>query len=299
MYFLTVLLSLALTQPQRLILYGRGLYPGDDSTYALINNSGFNTIVVSSFYLKANGDVYAGDSRNPIIHDGHYVGDKEWLKRLATLKKKARVEFLLEGRWYNQPPNTFDFIRHWADSTENGLNDTLYHICKVFKEDLGADALCIDDESVYDSPSIIKLGTVMQKLGMHMTLCPFTKGEYWKAILDGSQPGLIDGVYLQCYDGGTGNTPAPWVQMLGGAVPVYPIFLCRGSFGTCGQSHGSVPVDSIKVMMTDFKKAYPGLNGGAIWQMADIKDYVRLGCALITVSGYLDQLRTSLQDGLK
>lgn len=274
-----------------LILFGRGTYPGDDSTYNQIANSGFTTVVLSSFYIKANGDVYSGDSRSPIIHDGRYVGDKEYLRRVALLKKHARVEFLLEGRWYGQPPNTYDFIRHWADST---TSDTLYDICRVFKETLGADALCIDDESVYDSPSIIGLGKVLGKLGMHMTLCPFTKEGYWKAILDGSQPGLIDDVYLQCYDGGTGQTPGPWAQKLG--TPVYPIFLCRGSFGTCGASHGSEPVDSIRAMMGEFKKAYPGLNGGAIWQMADVRNFVQLGCAPVTVEGYLKELKNALNE---
>jgi len=32
---------------------------------------------------------------------------------------------------------------------------------------------------------------------MHMTLCPFTKKAYWKDIIEGSQKGLIDAVYLQ------------------------------------------------------------------------------------------------------
>jgi hypothetical protein len=299
--FSALLLTFLHPAKPQLILFGRGLYPGDDSTYATIRTSGYNTVVLSSFYIRANGDVYSGDSPTPIIHDGEYTGDKEWAKRIASLKKGARVEFLLEGRWYNQPPNTFDFIRHWADSTAHGLDDTLYRICKIFKEQLGADALCIDDESVYDSSSIIRLGTLLQRLGMHMTLCPFRHESYWKAVLDGSaaQKDLIDGVYLQCYDGGTGNTPGPWVKSLGGGVPVYPIFLCRGSFGTCGASHGSEPVDSIRIMMGDFKKEYPGLNGGAIWQMADIKNYVQMGCAPVTVTGYLEQLKEALKGGIE
>lgn len=292
-------LILSLQMQHNLILFGRGMYPGDDSTYNMIKTSDFNTVVLSSFYISANGDVFSGDSHSPIIHDGRYVGDKDWLKRVASLKKKARIEFLLEGRWYNQPPNTFDFIRHWADSTDNGLSDTLYKICHVFKEDLGADALCIDDESVYDSPSIIKLGTVIQQLGMHMTLCPFTKGQYWKSVLDGSQPGVIDAVYVQCYDGGVRNTPGRFVGILGDKVPVYPVFMCQGAYGTCGPSHGSEPVDSIAAKMIGFKKVYPGLDGGAIWQMADIKGYVRMGCAPVTVSGYLKQLSNSIEEGLR
>src|SRR5215469_9836924 len=92
-------------------IYGRGLYPGDDSTFDAIRLSGFNTVVLSSFYIHENGDVYSGDSHSPIIHDGKYIGDREWIRRIALLKQKpgsvTRIEILLEGRWYNQPPNTY------------------------------------------------------------------------------------------------------------------------------------------------------------------------------------------------
>jgi hypothetical protein len=120
------LLSHADAQTQKsaspnLTMYGRGLYPGADSIFDDLRLSGFNTIVLSSFYIHQNGDVYSGDSRSPIIHDGKYIGDKEWLRRIASLRQKpgfvTRIEILLEGRWYNQPPNTYDFIRDWSDST--------------------------------------------------------------------------------------------------------------------------------------------------------------------------------------
>jgi len=58
--------------------------------------------------------------------------------------------------------------------------------------------------------------------------------------------------------------------------------------------------------MARFKTTYPGMTGGAIWQMADIKDYIRMNCAVqypesgtaSSVSGYLALLRNSLQEGL-
>src|SRR5215472_8141359 len=105
-----------------LILFGRGLYPGDDSTYAMIRNSGFTTVLLSSFYIKANGDVFSGDDgQQPMIHDGHFTGSQEWIKRVASLRVGGgvgRIEILLEGRWFNQAPNTFDFIRDWIDSSK-------------------------------------------------------------------------------------------------------------------------------------------------------------------------------------
>ena len=304
-----------------LTLYGRGMYPGDDSTYRMIKASGFTTIVLSSFYIHDNGDVYSGDdSKNPIIHNGEYVGNTTWLQRVAALKKQptavTRIEILLEGRWYNQPPNTYDFIKDWSDTATNGLpagivtgtgtNSTLYKIAKVMRDKIGVDAVSIDDESVYDSHSIIQFGEMLGKLGMHMTLCPFTHKKYWKAIVDSSKQGLIDGIYLQCYDGGTRNTPAPWHDSVAANIPVYPIFLCRGSFDKCTTDHNSKTPDEIKAEMIRFKKDYPGMRGGAIWQMADVKNYIKMNCAVqdpasgsaTSVREYLDQLKNSLREVL-
>jgi hypothetical protein len=302
-----------------LTLFGRGTYPGDDSSYQMIRESGFTTVILSSFYIKSNGDVYSGDdSKNPIIHDGKYVGDRSWLKRVASLKKKhsavTRIEILLEGRWFNQAPNTYDFILDWADGTKTfpgivtgtGDNSTLYKLFKVLKEKVGADAICIDDESVYNSQSIVLLGAMIKRLNMHMTLCPYKNYTYWKEILDGSQKGLIDAIYLQCYDGGARNVPVNWIRALEPTIPLYPIFLCRGAFSACATTHNSKTPDEIKAEMIRFKKDYPGMSGGAIWQMADVKQYVKRGCAVqdttsgsaTAVAQYLSQLKNSLKEGL-
>jgi hypothetical protein len=308
----------ALASPN-LTIYGRGLYPGTDSIFDDLRWSGFNTIVLSSFYIHENGDVYSGDSRSPIIHDGKYIGDKEWLRRIASLRQKpgfvTRIEILLEGRWYNQPPNTYDFIRDWSDSTRQipgiitgtGDKSTLYSIATVFKTDLGVDAVSIDDESVYDSVSVIRLGEMLHRLNMHMTLCPFTNKLYWRALINASKKGLIDAIYLQCYDGGAHNTPGEWVDSLPGNIPLYPIFLCRGSFSTCATNHNSKSPDEIRAEMIRFKTTDPTISGGAIWQMQDVRNYIKSNCSVqdpqsgtaISVNEYLMQLKNSLQEGLQ
>lgn len=299
-----------------LILFGRGIYPGDDSSYTMIRNAGFSTFILSSFYIRSNGDVYSGDDgRHPIIHNGSYTGDKEWISRISALRNKKtgikRIEILLEGRWFNQAPNTYDFIRDWLDSNKaeqnvipgTGDNSTLYGILKIFKEVIGADAICIDDESVYDSLSIIRLGEMTRRAGMKMSLCPYTKTSYWKYILDNSYSGLVDAVYLQCYDGGSRNTPGPWVAALGGAVPIYPVFLCRGAFSACSTNHNSKTPGEIGSLMNQYKKEYPLLSGGGIWQMADIKSFVQMNCKISdpssgtagSIKEYLEQLKNALQ----
>jgi hypothetical protein len=224
-----------------------------------------------------------------------------------------RIEILLEGRWFNQDPNTYDFIRDWVMDpgkaypgvkTGIGKNSTLYGIATVLKKDLGVDAVCIDDESVYSDTSIVRYGRMLGGIGLHMTLCPYTKAEYWKAIMDGSAPGLIDAIYLQCYDGGAGNVPGQWAGKLPGRVPIDPIFSCRGAFGTCGSSHGSQTPEEIRARVEAFMKDYPAMSGAALWQVADIKDYIRMGCAIkdpssgtaVSVTDYLSQLKNSLQN---
>lgn len=297
------------------VLFGRGTYPGDDSSYVMIRNSGFSTFMLSSFYIRSNGDVYSGDdNKHPIMQNGQFTGDKSWIERVKSLRKGKsgikRIEILLEGRWFNQAPNTYDFIRDWLDSNKaeqgvipgTGKNSTLYGILKVFKKVIGADAICIDDESVYDSVSIVRLGAMARSVGMKMSLCPYTRIPFWKYILDNSAPGLVDAVYLQCYDGGRRNTPAPWVSGMGGLIPVYPIFLCRGAFSTCATNHNSKTVDEIKLLMNQFKKEYPALPGGGIWQMQDVKSFVRMNCSVsdpssgtaTSVRDYLEQLRKAL-----
>lgn len=302
---------------KNLTMFGRGLYPGDDATYQLLKQSGFNTVLLSSFYIHADGDLYSGDSHQPIIHDGKWVGDASYVKRVKDLKKKSavsRIEILLEGRWYGQPPNTFDFIRDWYDPsktvtgivTGTGEQSTLYNICKVLKEVLGADAFCIDDESVYDSPSIIAMGQIAAKLNMHMTLCPFKINNYWKDILQATDAHVVDALYLQCYDGGIRNDIKDWVTALQPKQPIYPIFMVRGSFSTCGSYKGSKSVEEIKAQLKGFKKDYPAMSGAAVWQMADLKQFVELGCAVKepasgsakSVAEFLSQLKTVFKSEL-
>ena len=78
---------------RNLAIYGRGLYPGNDTTYRLLKNSGFNTLLLSSFYIHADGDLYSGDSHQPIIHNGKWVGDSSYVRRVNDLKRKSFLIF--------------------------------------------------------------------------------------------------------------------------------------------------------------------------------------------------------------
>jgi len=171
---------------------------------------------------------------------------------------------------------------------------------------LDTDAFCIDDESVYDSPSIIAMGKVAAKLNMHMTLCPFNGYTYWGDILKATEVNVVDALYLQCYDGGVRNEIKDWIAALKPKQPIYPVFMVRGSFSTCGSFKRSKSVQEIGAQLKGFKKDYPEMSGAAIWQLADLKQFVSMGCVLKepssgsagSVSEFLGQLKTALEGEL-
>ncbi len=61
---------------------------------------------------------------------------------------------------------------------------------------------------MYDLSTTVKFAGMMGQLGYKFTLAPYTNIDYWAQVVsqvNQATPGLLDRVYLQCYDGGAGN----------------------------------------------------------------------------------------------
>jgi hypothetical protein len=82
--------------------------------------------------------------------------------------------------------------------------------------------------------------------------------------------------------------------------------MVRGSFSTCDTYKGSKSVTEIKTQLKGFKNDYPGISGAAIWQMEDLKSFVKMGCTVKeptsgsakSVAGFLSQLKKTLKSEL-
>ena len=64
---------------------------------------------------------------------------------------------------------------------------------------------------------------MLGKLGYHVTMNPYTNSSYWTSVvsqINGQMPGLVDGIHLQTFAGGDGNSPCTNWDF--GDVPVYP-----------------------------------------------------------------------------
>jgi hypothetical protein len=60
-------------------------------------------------------------------------------------------------------------------------------------------------------------------LGYHVEVDPYTNASYWTSVvsqINAASPGTVDGVHLQTYSGGSGNSPCSGWNF--GTVPVFP-----------------------------------------------------------------------------
>ncbi|MGC3958510.1 MAG: LamG domain-containing protein [Verrucomicrobiota bacterium] len=166
-------------------------------------------MILFTMTVQSNGD-FTYNEGVMICSNGVYVGPSNW----GTLLNQCRVA-----------PTTINRIEMsiagWGDPSwtniknliaANGTNTStvLYRNLAALKAALGIDAICNDDESAYDSASTIQFGKMCASVGLKSTLCPYTNPSYWQAVYNGLGVTNCDAVYLQCYDGGGGNTPAGW-----------------------------------------------------------------------------------------
>lgn len=177
-----------------------------------IRASGFNTLIIFNMRVTPTGDfTYDGT----LCSNGNWVGPSDWAPLFNQCKAMpsgvTRIEMCIGG-WLDE---SFTNIRNLVNSQGSGTNNVLYRNLQALKAHMPIDAICYDDESVYDVNSSVAFGQMIAAAGMKVTLCPYTNSGYWQAVKNGVGA-ACDQVYLQCYDGGAGNNPASWNNLFGG-----------------------------------------------------------------------------------
>ncbi len=171
--------------------------------------SGMTTMVIFNLGVATNGDFTYGGT---VCSNGVYVGPSNWGSLLSQCRTQpssiTRIEICIGGWTDPSWTNIKNLIA--ANST-----NVLYQNLLALKNALGLDAIDNDDEAAYDSASTIKFGQMCASVGLKSTLCPYTNPGYWQAVKTGLGTNC-DQVYLQCYDGGAGNSPATWNTYFGG-----------------------------------------------------------------------------------
>jgi hypothetical protein len=206
------------------ILGGGPIYKQDPNNIGELKKSGFNELIVWSVEVNSSGDLNL-NGEFPLTSAGAYIGNQTYPNFAADLKKikkgtVTRVTLSIGSSNYGD----WEDIKALVDSQGTGKKSILYKDFAALKKALPIDAIDFDDENSYDASSTIAFAVMLGKLGYHVTMNPYTNSSYWTSVvsqINDQTPGLVDGIHLQTFAGGDGNSPcsSEWDF---GSVPVFP-----------------------------------------------------------------------------
>lgn len=205
------------------ILGGGPVYKHVPKNIYELEHSGFNELIVWSVEVGSTGDLNL-NGEFPLTSGGNYIGNETYPHFPADLKKiklgtVKRVTLSIGSSNYGD----WEDIKALVDSQGTGPDSILYKDFAALKAALPLDAIDFDDENSYDSSSTIKFAVMLGKLGYKVTMNPYTNSSYWTSVvseINTKRPGTVDGIHLQTFAGGEGNSPCSGWNF--GSVPVYP-----------------------------------------------------------------------------
>jgi hypothetical protein len=255
------------------------------NTTALMT-SGFNSLIMFGVGILANGDIMyysntPGSSDVLVASNGSYVGGDALAAKVRSFKTTSgtgvdRLEISMNSQ----------HVAELMASPGPGSITPLYLNFAALKTAWTLDAVNNDDESIYDVASTVKFAQMLGKIGYKYTIAPYTNINFWLSLKNQANSGLsdpnllLDRVYLQCYDGGAGNSPASWQSTLG--MKVVPlIWVVNDSKPSQGTT-----VAQAQTKFTSWN-SQSTLAGGGYWNDYDIEkmgsSYTDYGNALKTV----------------
>jgi hypothetical protein len=205
------------------ILGGGPVYKHIPTNITELKKSGFNELIVWSVEVNSTGDLNL-NGEFPLTAAGAYVGNQtypDFPADLAAIKKGkvTRVTFSVGSSNYGD----WEDIKALVNAQGTGPDSILYKDFAALKAALPVDAIDFDDENGYDAASTVKFAVMLGTLGYKVTMNPYTNNDYWTKLvadINKKSAGLVDGIHLQTFAGGEGNTPCSGWDF--GSVPVYP-----------------------------------------------------------------------------
>jgi hypothetical protein len=225
LFLLVALSATAIAQTGYTGIFGGGpFYKNAANNITEIENSGFTEAIVWSVEVNSVGDLnFNGEF--PLTSGGVYIGNQthpDFPGNMAQLKQGTvkRVTFSVGSSNYGD----WEDITALIEAQGTGPDSILYKDFQALKAAIPAlDAIDFDDENSYNSPTTIAFGVMLGNLGYRVMPDPYTNNSYWTNVvaqMNSQLPGTVDGVHLQAYAGGQGNSPCVGWDF--GNVPVFP-----------------------------------------------------------------------------
>jgi hypothetical protein len=205
------------------ILGGGPVYKHVPTNLKELKSAGFNELIVWSVEVNSSGDLNL-NGEFPLTSAGAYIGNKtypDFPADLAKIKKGkvTRITLSIGSSNYGD----WEDIKALVDAQGVGKKSILYKDFVAIKAALPIDAIDFDDENSYDAASTEKFAVMLGKLGYNVTMNPYTNNSYWTSVvsqINTERAGTVDGIHLQTFAGGEGNSPCSGWDF--GSVPVYP-----------------------------------------------------------------------------
>ena len=225
--------------------------------------SGYTTVMLWCIHVDAtSGNLILNDQL--LAANGVYVGNAAWPAQLATLKTAPTSVKRIEISVSSWGVNDFLSIQTLMNNYGTNTDSILYRNFQALKTATGADAVDFDDETLYDATTAVKFGRMLAAIGYKVTLCPYTSSSFWQSVYSQLGTNIVDAVYLQCYAGGAGNTPASWNAYFPG-TKVQPGMWCKNGSGCTAGNTAS----EVQAQMASWKVS-AGIPGGFMWLYDDM-----------------------------
>jgi hypothetical protein len=186
--------------------------------------AGYDSVIVGMVYVAVDGTLLL--NRTQIVSKGVYKEAErmDLPSRLARLRRTSEIIFAVYGGNPKWGPLSFKNIKNLLQGP--GAQQ-LYDNFKALKDAMvsaGGDIDAVDfdaedDKDVLDSDVMVNFGLMLGKIGFKsVTLCPFYVDSAWtetfKQLRQKRGKNFVSAIHLQCYDGGRGNSPKPWAEMI-------------------------------------------------------------------------------------
>ena len=225
----------------------------------------------------------------PIITNGKFVGNQkhpDFYENLQKLSDAGKDLTFGLGGWVTpdgmKKEHTYGLIKTCINKYGTGPETTLYKNFATLKAAYPmVTKIDFDDENLYDTNSLIKLSIMLEKIGYKISLCVFTRIDFWRNVVmqvNTISPGTIEYLNLQCYSGGINNNPKEWFDKIG--IPLLP--------GIAAKDDNSTIYNDPAKITERFKgwiNKCPEIEGGFIWYYDDL-----IGGKLDT---YVDAIRNA------
>ena len=253
------------------VLYGSGLFDDPrNPTVDEVASSGFTTVILWTLHVSENGDFAYNDT--PAVKNGTVES--------SILEMKSKIEQLKSDNVQNVlfcigSADVHDFRNMKNLLNSSGGAETLRTNFSAIANALDIDGFDFDLEEFDEdyTETVVQLTLMLNGIGKKqiITYCPFTDQNMWNDCLskvysqNGSQ--LVSWLNLQCYSGGSGNSPKHWAEQIPQGIGIGnpSAFVIPGYDG--GASSDPICIQNT---FSTLRTQDPGINGGFIWNSTSI-----------------------------